>query len=259
MNSKGEKKEKITEDPRFSGIHNDPKFRSTKSKNFKIKLDDRFSKQDLEVRRKAKVDKYGRKIVDANKDVKDFDRYFTKEKPEDKEDESNSSESSDDQEAEAAVHAKSVDRARGEPPADYVSSSDEESSSESEEESGDSDIESEEIELEESKPASGNATNTLAVVNLDWDHVKSADLFVTFKSFVPKGGEIQKLPYIQVNLVKKGCNVKRSKVLQKNYSSQRNPRRMIKMMMRLMSNQFMRKETQRTMILKHFVVTNWNV
>ena len=193
MNSKGEKKEKITEDPRFSGIHNDPKFRSTKSKNFKIKLDDRFSKQDLEVRRKAKVDKYGRKIVDANKDVKDFDRYFTKEKPEDKEDKSNSSESSDDQEAEAAVHAKSVDRARGEPPADYVSSSDEESSSESEEESGDSDIESEEIELEESKPASGNATNTLAVVNLDWDHVKSADLFVTFKSFVPKGGEIQKI------------------------------------------------------------------
>ncbi|CDO95054.1 unnamed protein product [Kluyveromyces dobzhanskii CBS 2104] len=191
MSSKGEPKERVTEDPRFTGIHNDPKFRSTKSKNFKIKLDDRFSKEDLEVRRKAKVDKYGRKIEAENKDVKDFDRYFTKEKKDDEEEASSSENASEGEET--TVHAKSFDRARGETPADYVSSSDENSSSESEEESGDSDVESEEEEPEESKPASGDATKTLAVVNLDWDHVKSTDLFVTFKSFVPPGGEIERV------------------------------------------------------------------
>ena len=49
------------------------------------------------------------------------------------------------------------------------------------------------MEIEESKPPTGDATRMLAVVNLDWDHVKSTDLMVTFSSFVPKGGKILKI------------------------------------------------------------------
>lgn len=179
---------KGTDDSRFSGIYNDPKFRKTKNKNLKIKLDERFSKKDLEIRRKTKVDKYGRKIHEDNdmnnKELKDFDKYFEKE-----------GESADEKKEEEEIETVTVDRARGEVPADYVSSSDEYTSSESED-SGESDLESEgesEIEVDEATPETGDATKTLAVVNLDWDHVRSSDLMITFSGFLPKGGKIEKI------------------------------------------------------------------
>lgn len=173
-------------DPRFSGIYDDPKFRNVKAKGFKVKLDDRFSKKDLEIRRKAKVDKYGRKLknVENNKDTTDFDKYF---------EQTNEEEESEEDDSKAKV-AK-VDRARGELPSDYVSSSDEYTSSDSEI-SGESDLESEgeaEIELEETKPSSGDPSKTLAVVNLDWDNVRSPDLMITFASFLPSGGKINRI------------------------------------------------------------------
>lgn len=173
-------------DPRFSGIYDDPKFRNVKAKGFKVKLDDRFSKKDLEIKRKAKVDKYGRKLknVENNKDTKDFDKYF---------EQTNEEEGSEEDDSKARV-AK-VDRARGEVPSDYVSSSDEFTSSDSEI-SGESDLESEgeaEIELEETKPSSGDPSKTLAVVNLDWDNVRSPDLMITFASFLPSGGKINRI------------------------------------------------------------------
>ena len=177
-------------DPRFSRVYNDPKFKNTNSTNAKIKLDSRFSKKDLEIKKKSKVDKYGRKIQSDsnNKDASDFDKYFEKEDDEEKKEDAVTEETE--------VTEKSVvDRARGEVPEDYVSSSDEYTSSESESE-GDSDLESEgesEIEIETTKPEAGEPSKTLAVVNLDWDHVKSEDLFVTLSSFVPKGGKISRI------------------------------------------------------------------
>lgn len=179
----GEKTEKGDVDARFAGIYSDPKFKNAKTKDHKIKLDSRFSKKDLEVQHKSKVDKYGRKIKDAqnNRELEDFDKYFEKE-------------AGDDENTEA--NAKTVvDRARGEIPDDYVSSSDEFTSSDSES-SGESEVESEEeseVVIENSKPESGDVSKTLAVVNLDWDHVKSEDLMITFSSFVPKGGKIERV------------------------------------------------------------------
>ena len=96
-----------TNDPRFSGIHSDPKFKDAKPKNLKIKLDDRFSKKDLEIKKKAKVDKYGRRLKDVdNKETKDFERYFEKEEE---------SSSPSDEEGES-TKVTSLDRARGEVP-----------------------------------------------------------------------------------------------------------------------------------------------
>ncbi|SMN19675.1 similar to Saccharomyces cerevisiae YDR365C ESF1 Nucleolar protein involved in pre-rRNA processing [Maudiozyma saulgeensis] len=175
-------------DPRFSRVYNDPKFKKTSSKDVKIKLDNRFSKKDLEIKKKSKVDKYGRKINSDsnNKDLNDFDKYFEKDE-----------ESETTKVTEESKESKEfiVDRARGEVPDDYVSSSDDYTSSESES-SGESDLESEgesEIEIETTKPEVGEPSKTLAVVNLDWDHVKAEDLFVTLSSFVPKGGKISKI------------------------------------------------------------------
>ncbi|CAI1849185.1 hypothetical protein SEUBUCD646_0B04710 [Saccharomyces eubayanus] len=178
-----DKPEKESVDARFAGIYNDPKFKNTRTRDHKIKLDSRFSKKDLEVQHKSKVDKYGRKIKDAHntKEMEDFDKYFEKE-------------AEDDEDAEADVKA-TVDRARGEVPNDYVSSGDEFTSSDSES-SGESEVESEEeseVEAENAKPESGDASKTLAVVNLDWDHVKSEDLMITFSGFVPKGGKIERI------------------------------------------------------------------
>lgn len=185
---------KPTKDPRFAGVFDDPKFREGKKDKLKIKLDDRFSKKDLEVKRKAKVDKYGRKVKSNgvnDKESKDFDKYFEKTEKNEKNDEK--SDNDEDNEIKATI--SSIDRARGEVPEDYVSSSDEYTSSDSE--TSESELDEEEsdeaVELEKEDVQSGDATNTLAVVNLDWDHVKSTDLMITFSGFVPKGGKIENI------------------------------------------------------------------
>ncbi|CAR28696.1 hypothetical protein ZYGR_0U00540 [Zygosaccharomyces rouxii] len=177
---------KGSSDPRFAGIQNDPKFRNFKKKGLKVKLDDRFSKKDLDVRRKAKVDKYGRRITGESKDLKDFDKYFEKEGKEGKEDESSSSSEDEEEETESKV----VDRARGELPEAYTSSESEDSESDLSEEESEADVAE---AVEEAKPESGDPSKTLAVVNLDWDHVRAADLMITFSSFLPSGGKIEKI------------------------------------------------------------------
>ncbi|KAL6940646.1 hypothetical protein ACO0QE_004558 [Hanseniaspora vineae] len=200
-----------TNDPRFANIANDPKFRKAKLNKFKVKLDDRFSKNDLELGKKKgkKVDKYGRRIVDDNElEKKDFDKYFDNDKkdqgnddedqPADKKtpkDSEDSGESGDEGSAASAEPSVSnLDRARGEVPSDYQSSSDESSSdSDSDADSFMEDESDSEIELEEQKPEDTDPTSVVACVNMDWDHLKSADLMMTFNSFVPKGGKILKV------------------------------------------------------------------
>ncbi|QLQ80742.1 hypothetical protein HG537_0E00950 [Torulaspora globosa] len=169
---------KESTDPRFAKIYSDPKFKNVRKKGFKVKLDDRFSKKDLEIKRKTKVDRYGRKMRDQedDKELKDFDKYFEK----------------SDEEVEKV---STVDRARGEVPSDYVSSSDDFTSSESEV-SSEEEVESEEeseVELEKVEPSSGEPSRKLAVVNLDWDNVRSADLMITFSSFLPADGKITEI------------------------------------------------------------------
>ena len=213
-----EKKDKKSNDPRFAAVYNDPKFRNTRRKDLKIKLDSRFSAKDLEFKKKSKVDKYGRRLKDTleNRDTEDFEKYYeraSEEEPEEGEnakvEESPSSSSSHDElqesdeehdEVETIIAERKttfIDRARGEVPDDYVDSSDEFTSSDSatsSESELDSDVESEaEAEIDENQPKTGEPSKTLAVVNLDWDHVKSSDLMVTFSSFLPKGGVIERI------------------------------------------------------------------
>lgn len=201
-----------TNDPRFAKFYSDPKFRNTKHKDVKVKLDNRFSKRDLEVKRRAKVDKYGRKINESysnEKDLKDFDKYFEKEEEstdessenqnKDKEEHSDDDDDEKKREVEEEVESpkKIADRARGEVPSDYISSSDEYTSSDSE--SSENEMDSDEegyfsLEIEnQSQPETGDPSKTLAVVNLDWDHVKSSDLMITFSSFIPNGGKIENI------------------------------------------------------------------
>lgn len=196
----------ITQDERFKSVHNDPRFKMPKLKNLRVKVDDRFSKDELKklnagaLGKKVKIDRYGRKI---KKESDDLSKFYEHE--EDSKEEQSSDDSSEGEESDNDLQALTeklqqeeqfLDRARGE---GLVSSSEDEESSLSSSDS-DSDEENEgvvedeeesDIEIEETKPEDTEPTCAFAVVNMDWENIRAVDLMATFVSFVPKGGAIK--------------------------------------------------------------------
>lgn len=201
-------------DDRFKSASFDPRFNLPSLKKNKIKVDERFSKEEIRKLnasasgKKATVDRYGRKVI-KDKDS-DFDKYFEEEKPEEPASSDDNSNTSDDEsdgeyehiekkntpkmpkaahddESEGEEVAVYLDRARGEGLQSDSSSDDSDSDSDLDFNSQDE----EEIEIEESKPEEGEPSATFAVVNLDWENVRAVDLMSTFASFVPKGGNIK--------------------------------------------------------------------
>ncbi|KAI9106234.1 hypothetical protein DFS34DRAFT_645034 [Phlyctochytrium arcticum] len=203
----------VTTDPRFSRVHSDPRFIKPRKDAAKVTIDSRFSKMlesdEFGTGVKApKVDKYGRKAqTTASQELK---KYYKLEKEEEEEpDKSENSESEDDSEGskevgsdeEAASEEDSedegpsitrgfqpgLDMARGEGLEESDSEDDDDleaglSATEDGPETG--------PYAEEDVP-SGEETHRLAVVNLDWDHVKSKDLFKVFDGFKPPQGLIK--------------------------------------------------------------------
>ena len=187
-------------DARFANFETDPRFQLPSKKNIKTKLDKRFSRvlKDDEFINTAKVDRYGRKIKTDTK-KKALERLYENESDEDKDsdEELEDAEVDDDDvvQRELLKAEKKFDPARG---GGFESSSDDDS---------DSDSDSEEPEVEEEaetrpgvrlrrdaeKVEEGEVTNRIAIVNIDWDHIKSTDLFALFSSFVPAGGRIEKI------------------------------------------------------------------
>lgn len=207
-------------DPRFASFETDPRFQLPSKKNLKTKLDKRFSKvlKDADFTAVAKVDRYGRKLkTDTKKkalerlyedesgdDTDDEDKPSKKEKKDknaaEAEDESDFEVEDDDIVQRELEAANKYDPARG----GGFSSSDEDSSdsdgSDSEDEKPDVEDEADAetrpgIRLRKDKEAveEGEITNRVAIVNIDWDHIKSIDLFALFSSFVPPGGRIEKV------------------------------------------------------------------
>ncbi|KAK3898366.1 Pre-rRNA-processing protein esf1 [Staphylotrichum tortipilum] len=190
-------------DSRFASFETDPRYQLPSKKKLKTKLDNRFSAvlKDADFVATAKVDRYGRKLKSDTK-KKALQRLY---EAEDEEGEEDDDELGQDVEVEADDIVRrelekadaSYDPARG---GGFGSSdeSDSDSESESEEEPEDED------ETEESRPGirlrrekqeveEGEVTSRFAVVNMDWDHIKSMDLMALFSSFVPVGGRIEKV------------------------------------------------------------------
>ncbi|KAK2672380.1 hypothetical protein RAB80_012459 [Fusarium oxysporum f. sp. vasinfectum] len=151
-------------DERFADFETDPRFRLPSKKQTKTTIDKRFSRmlKDDEFTATAKVDRYGRK------------RELRK------------------------AHEK-YDPARG---GGFSSSEDdsdsEEEESDSDEEEGGAQVDTEgdmqRFQDEQNDVEAGEVTNRIAIVNLDWDHVKSTDLMALFNSFLPEtGGKIDKI------------------------------------------------------------------
>ena len=186
------------DDPRFSKVFSDPRFRSVKKKDLKVQLDDRFNKKELKkeftlLKSNAKVDKYGRKVK-GDDVVDNLDKYYEdEEEEEEEEEEGEEEEEEEEEESKLDSDSDSESELDTEDPLAKARGMVESDSSEEEEVEIDSDIDSDiesDIEVEEKIPTS-DPTNRIAAVNLDWDHINSKDLYATFNSFLPMEGSIK--------------------------------------------------------------------
>ncbi|PTB64793.1 hypothetical protein BBK36DRAFT_34302, partial [Trichoderma citrinoviride] len=180
-------------DERFASFQTDPRFRLPSRKHTKTTVDKRFARilKDDEFTATAKVDKYGRKIKSDSK-KKALQRLDDEDESE--EDEEEDIEVEDDEVVErellAASRSRKYDPARE---GGFSSSEDEDSSDEdSDDEVLDLATGGDMQRLEQEEIKTGEVTTRIAVVNLDWDHVKSTDLMALFSSFIPAndGGKV---------------------------------------------------------------------
>ncbi|CAN8102094.1 unnamed protein product [Discula destructiva] len=216
MSSKSSKKrdaapaKKIT-DSRFASFETDPRYALPSKRKSKTTIDKRFSRmlKDDEFTATAKVDRYGRKIKSDSK-KRALQRLYQEEgksdceNDDDDDDDDEEEDEADEEAGELEVEAdeivqrelleaeKKYDPARG---GGFSSSEDD---SESEEDSEDEEVpdnapDMQRYQTEQADVETGEVTNRLAIVNLDWDHMKSVDLMALFTSFVPIGGRIEKI------------------------------------------------------------------
>ncbi|KAL1311845.1 hypothetical protein AAFC00_001920 [Neodothiora populina] len=192
-------------DPRFAAISSDPRYRLPSAKHSRVNVDKRFAGmfKDEDFSKKASVDRYGRRLGKGS-GKKELEKFYRIEGEKgDREVVGSSNEGSEDEEEEAddddEVQAE-LDRVerKGAGVRDFAreggfsdSSSDEESSDEDSDDEEDN--EAGVVEFPDEQQASevpvGEVTNRLAVVNLDWDNIRAADLMAVAQSFAPAGGK----------------------------------------------------------------------
>ena len=195
---------RIKKDARFANFESNPRFKLPSKNRSKTTIDKRFARmlKDDDFVAGAKVDRYGRKLKsDAKKRA--LERMYRQEgEDEDKEDDV---EVDDDDVVRRELEKadSKYDPARG---GGFSSSESDSDSDEEDKEEGEADKE-EGHEAAEPNPKSsmqrlrdaqsevetGEVTKRIAIVNLDWDHIKSTDLMALFSSFAPKGGKIERV------------------------------------------------------------------
>ena len=168
----------------------DPRFRLPSKKSTRTKIDKRFSRmlQDEDFTNSAKVDRYGRKLSGSAK-KKALERLYVPEDEEDEEDEKVEVE----EDFVVEEELQKYDAARG---GGFSSSSEDEDDGE-----GGVQIEEEvdfpDMQAESAGVELGEVSSRIAVVNLDWDNIRSVDLMAVFSSFVRPGGRIHKISIYQ--------------------------------------------------------------
>ncbi|KAI9705543.1 MAG: pre-rRNA-processing protein esf1 [Candelina mexicana] len=187
-------------DPRFSNIHTDPRYRLPSKKHTHVKLDKRFAHmlRDDDFSKKATVDRYGRKLP-KGAGKKELQRFYRVDENDNGEgvdgDEAERLDDDDDVRKELERVERSYDPARQ---GGFSSSSEESSSDEEDEFVGEEDEEGPanfpdvQVDQQTDVPM-GEVSSRLAVVNLDWDNIRAADLMAVFSSFTPSHGRILKV------------------------------------------------------------------
>lgn len=188
---------KIT-DARFASFETDPRYALPSKRKSKTTIDKRFARmlKDDDFTATAKVDRYGRKIKSDSK-KKALQRLYQEEEADEDEEKGSDAEVDDDDKIQRELEKadSKYDPARG----GGFSSSESDSDSDSDD---DDDEEAEKVDkapdmqqyrTQQADVEIGEVTKRIAIVNLDWDHIKSVDLMALFKSFVPAGGRIEKV------------------------------------------------------------------
>lgn len=99
----------VTSDPRFSRVHNDPRFNLPKRRDMKVTIDERFKTKmanEEDFKRKNVVDKYGRKIA-RDSSERELKKYYNMEDDDDKKKGKKGSE--DEEESEASESGSEAD------------------------------------------------------------------------------------------------------------------------------------------------------
>ncbi|KAL2204754.1 hypothetical protein CC79DRAFT_1335376 [Sarocladium strictum] len=197
--SKGGSSSAPITDARFASFETDPRFRLPSKKQGKTTIDKRFSRmlKDDEFVRAAKVDRYGRKVKSDTK-KKALQRLYDEEGDEKKEDEEEEGDVSVDEDEvvqrELRAAEANYDPARG---GGFSSSSEDESDSDDEEEPAHEQQREGDLQRfqdESGEHEDGEVTKRVAVVNLDWDHVRATDLYALFSSFAgDTGGKVERV------------------------------------------------------------------
>lgn len=178
-------------DSRFASFETDPRYALPSKKKSKTTIDKRFSRmlKDDDFTATSKVDRYGRKIKSDSK-KKALQRLY-----EEEEDDDEDLEVEDDEvvQRELEKAEKNYDPARG---GGFSSGSDSDSDDDDESEEEvvvDTAPDMQKYHTQQAEVQTGEITNRIAIVNLDWDNIKSTDLMALFKSFVPISGRIEKV------------------------------------------------------------------
>ncbi|XP_044495994.1 pre-rRNA-processing protein esf1 [Mangifera indica] len=183
-------RKKIITDSRFASVHSDPRFQNVPKQKSKVEIDSRFNRMFTDknfASSSAPYDKRGRpkeKSKSSDNSLKHY--YKIEEENKKKEEEEKESESDSESELEETGDVHVVIKTESEDEDDDV---DESSSDEEDEEE---DVYESEVPEEEQEtiPEIEKETRRLAVVNMDWRHVKAVDLYVILSSFLPKEGQI---------------------------------------------------------------------
>lgn len=206
-------------DGRFTRLSSDPRYRLPSAKGARVGVDKRFSRMfkdgDQDFNRRAQVDKYGRKIDEKaqSKQDKNLQNLYREHDDEDDEDEEeledentgpkkgqksrrtleigsasdDEDEDSGDDDSDVAAELRRVDK-KYDPARDGGFSSSDSDSSDEESEVEDAELPE---ETEAAKVPMGEPSRRIAIVNLDWDNIRAADIFAVAASFVPSGGRIE--------------------------------------------------------------------
>ncbi|KAG4151030.1 hypothetical protein ERO13_D04G039432v2 [Gossypium hirsutum] len=181
---------KIIKDARFASLHSDPRFQKVPKRKTKVVIDSRFNRMFTDKRfasSSAPLDKRGKpKKGNTQSSLRHYYHLEEEEGVEDKRKKAALSEEDGTEEESDTSEMPQMD-SDGELEEEERS----ETGSTTEEEDIDIDYEDGEPEIqEENIPMIEKETRRLAVVNMDWRHVKAADLYVMLSSFLPKDGQI---------------------------------------------------------------------
>ncbi|XP_050128178.1 LOW QUALITY PROTEIN: pre-rRNA-processing protein esf1-like [Malus sylvestris] len=201
--SKGDD-ENIIAGPRFSSVHWDPRFQNVPKHKAKVEIDSRFNRMFTDKRfssSSAPLDKRGKpkKLDEGNslrqyyrmEDDDDGDKVKSEEEDEDK-----AKLKEEKEEEEEEEESEEVERLGGEESEDDVASGGSNTTTDTDADDG---YEDEEVVFEDGAPGIEaedipeieKETHRLAIVNLDWRHVKAVDLYAVLRSFLPKGGQMK--------------------------------------------------------------------